>query len=250
MDASDHRCDGARLVLSAALRVARSGGVGTTRSSQQPYAQLILRGAESLVLAAVAGALLRGWTLREFRTFPGTRLEIWVLIFTLIIAASTAEQLWLLQIQRDYPWQFIQSALNYASRDYLTSVRGFSMIVSAMLLVEGMTLLLFAARYVRESPEFRGRLIVALIVGGVGTASSTLRDATAEIVQRREAGAQFMTVLMYERWSGHIADLNAAGSYFVMTAFIALATAWKRHTHRIGWIAAACVLLARNLILG
>ena len=42
-----------------------------------------MRGAESLVLAFLAGVLVRGWTLREFRSFPSTRLEIAALVFTL-----------------------------------------------------------------------------------------------------------------------------------------------------------------------
>ncbi len=49
-----------------------------------------MRGAEALVLAFLAGTLVRGWTLREFRTFPSNRLEIASLIFGFVVAASLA----------------------------------------------------------------------------------------------------------------------------------------------------------------
>ncbi len=69
-----------------------------------------MRGAEALVLAFLAGALVSGWTLREFRSFPSTRLETAALIFGFIVAASCLEQIWFLQIQRDFPWPFAPGA--------------------------------------------------------------------------------------------------------------------------------------------
>ena len=86
--------------------------------------------------------LVRGWTLREFRTFPSTRLEIAALIFGFVVAASCVEQIWFLQIQMDFAWPFAQELLSYASRNYFTSSRGYGMLFRAMLLLEGMALVL------------------------------------------------------------------------------------------------------------
>src|SRR5688500_12382661 len=77
-----------------------------------------MRGAEALALAFLAGALLRGWTLREFRSFPSTRLETAAVMFGFVVAASCVEQIWLNQVRQDFVWPFAQEALGYASRYY------------------------------------------------------------------------------------------------------------------------------------
>ena len=68
--------------LLALAALAPLGQVGSRTLDSQ------MRGAEALVLAFLAGALVRGWTLREFRTFPSTRLHIAALIFGFVVAAS------------------------------------------------------------------------------------------------------------------------------------------------------------------
>ena len=103
--------------LFALAALAPLGQVGSRTLDSQ------MRGAEALVLAFLAGALVRGWTLREFRTFPSTRLHVAALIFGFVVAASCVEQIWLMQIQRDFAWPFCRRCLTYASRNYLTSFR-------------------------------------------------------------------------------------------------------------------------------
>ena len=209
-----------------------------------------MRGAESLVLAFLAGALVRGSTLREFRTFAATWFETAALIFAFVVVASCAEQLWLLQIQRDFPLQFAQTTLTYMSRDYLAFFGSYGAIVRAMMLLEGLGLLLCAAQYVRSSPEFAHRLVAMLVIGGASTALLTVRDAIAEFMRPGEAEAGVLNFFAHHRWSGHIADVNAAGSYFVMTLFIALGMAARKDARRLPWVAAAIVLALTTLATG
>ena len=131
--------------LLALAALAPLGQVGSRTLDSQ------MRGAEALVLAFLAGALVRGWTLREFRTFPSTRLDIAALIFGFVVAASCLEQIWFVQIQTDFAWPFAQEVLSYASRNYITSSRGFGMLFRAMLLLEGMALLIYTVRYAASS---------------------------------------------------------------------------------------------------
>ena len=49
-----------------------------------------------------------------------------------------------MQIQTDFAWPYAQELLSYASRNYLTSFRGFGLLFRAMLLLEGLALLLYA----------------------------------------------------------------------------------------------------------
>ena len=76
--------------LFALAALAPLGQVGSRTLDSQ------MRGAEALALAFLAGALVRGWTLREFRTFPSTRLHVAALIFGFVVTASWLEQIWLI----------------------------------------------------------------------------------------------------------------------------------------------------------
>jgi len=200
-----------------------------------------MRGPEALVLAFLAGALVRGWTLRGFRSFPATRLETAALIFGLVVAASCAEQIWFLQVQLDYPWPFTQGVLTYASRDYLAAFRGYGMIFRAMLLLEGVALLVFTFRYARQSPEFARRLVAMLVFGAVGAVMLTFRDVSAELAQAGGLWTRFREVVAERRWSSHT-DVNAAGSFFVMTMFVAFGLAITDRRFVWVWSAAGASL--------
>ena len=110
-----------------------------------------MRGAEALVLAFLAGALVRGWTLREFKTFPSTRLEAAALIFALVVAASCLEQIWLMQVQMDFAWTFAQEILGYASRRYITTFGGYGLLFHGCCWLEGLALLLWRRSILREN---------------------------------------------------------------------------------------------------
>jgi hypothetical protein len=201
-----------------------------------------MRGAEALVLAFLAGALLRGWTLREFRVFPSNRLEFAAAIFGFVVAASCAEQIWVTQIQRDFAWPFAHDILAYTGSSYLTSFQGFGTIFNAMLLLEGVALLLFVARYTREQPGFADRLIVAIMAGAASTAALTVWYVTAELFKTGQAQARLIEFLAVHRWSVHVSDVNAAGSFFAMGMFIALGMALKSTRYRWAWTMTALVL--------
>jgi hypothetical protein len=201
-----------------------------------------MRGAEALVLAFLAGLLLRGWTLGKLRAFPANRLETAGAIFGLIIVASCAEQIWFMQIQRDFPWPFAQELLGYASRSYFTSYRGFGTIFNAMLLLEGIALLLHVARCTRERPQFGERLMVAIVAGAAAAAALTVWFVAAELVGTGQVQSRVWAFLSVHRWTVHVSDVNAAGSFFAMAMFIALGMALGRNTHRPAWLAAALLL--------
>ncbi len=209
-----------------------------------------MRGAEALVLAFLAGALVRGWTLRQFRSFPSTRLETAALVFGLIVAASCIEQLWFLQIQRDYPWPFIEGVLGYASQRYIATWQGFGMIFFAMLLLEGLALLLLTERYSREDERFARRLTFMLVAGAVGTALLTIGVVAREFWEAGPTQTGFVEFFSVNRWSVHIGDMNAAGSFFAMMMFIAVGIALINRMHRAYWLAAGALLLCATLMTG
>ena len=207
-----------------------------------------MRGAEALVLAFLAGALVRGWTLREFRTFPSARLHAVALGFGFVVAASCVEQLWWFQIHRDFPWTYVRELLTYASRSYLTSFRTFDMLFRTMLLLEGLALLLLAERYARQDPRFAERLVVAVATGAAATGVLTVWYVAAELLETGAVRARFLESFAANRWTVHISDVNAAGSFFAMGMFIALGMAARKSVHRVAWIAATLLLAATTFM--
>jgi O-antigen ligase len=228
------------LLVVAAL--APLGQVGSRTLDSQ------MRGAEALVLAFLAGVLVRGWTLREFRTFPSTRLHVAALIFGFVVAASCLEQLWFFQIHRDFPSTYIRELLTYASRNYLISFRTFDMLFRAMLLLEGVALLLLTARYIRQQPQFGERLVIAIVAGAAATGVLTVWYVAAELMETGAVRARFVEFFAANRWTVHIGDVNAAGSFFAMGMFIALGMAARKSPYRMAWIAATLLLAATTFM--
>jgi hypothetical protein len=142
--------------------------------------------------------LVRGWTLREFRSFPQTRLDVAAVIFALVVAASCVEQIWFLQIQRDFAGPFLSSFLDYSLSSYLSSFRGFGMVFYAFLLIEGVALLVYASHVSRNRTEFPRRLAVAVVIGGIG-ASRSSRNPNGQLDKRRAAAADAAMDRLYRR---------------------------------------------------
>ena len=159
---------------------------------------------------------------------PSTRLHVAALIFGFVVTASWLEQTWLLQIRRDFAWPFLHEVFTYASRSYLTSFRGFESFFRAMLLLEGLALLIYVARYTRDRPDFGQRLAVMIVAGAVGTAVLTVWHVSAELLQYGQTREGLLELLAARRWKAHISDINAAGSFFAMGMFIALGVALRR----------------------
>jgi O-antigen ligase len=214
------RPQNALLVLAA---LAPLGGVWSPLVSNR------MRGAEVLVLAFLAGALLRGWTLHRFRDIALGRLQIATFLFGLIVSLSCVHQLWLRGVEP-------RDLLEYVTQDYVTSFRGYGSIFQAMLLIEGLALLLFAAHYCRAQPEFMRRLVRMLVVGGVAAASVNFWFFVHELIETGDPTAHFMEFFRGTRWSAHVSDVNAAGSFFLMIMSISLGLSLNHGRFRLWWL--------------
>jgi len=198
-----------------------------------------MRGGEALVLAFLAGALIRSWTLHRFRDFPSTRLDIAALFFGIVIAASCIEQMWFLQIQR--PASFVTDLARYGARDYLTSFREFRMIFHAMLLVEGTALLLYAAHYCHTRPGFSVAVVRMLAAGATAAAAVSLGFVWSEFLETGEPVSQLWRLFEGKRWPAHVGDINAAGSFFVFATLLSLSAGLFGAGQPVAWVALAFV---------
>jgi O-Antigen ligase len=201
-----------------------------------------MRGAEALVLAFLAGALVRGWTLHRFRGFPSSRLHIAVLLFGFVVAASCIEQIWFLQVQSDFAGPFLLEAFATTSRNYVRSFVPFGMIFRAMLLLEGLALLVYVAHYCQRRAEFAPQLVRMVLAGFVAAASCNILFFIDELIDTGAPTAKFMELLTTRRFSGHVGDVNAAGSFFAMAFFIALGRLTGHPASRTAAVAAVLIV--------
>jgi O-antigen ligase len=194
-----------------------------------PLANDRMRGAEALVLAFLAGVLLRGWTLHRFRSIPTDRLRIAAIVFGLIVSLSCMRLLW-------SSGSDSRDLLDYLTIHYVTSFRSYGEVFGAMLLIEGLALLLYAAHYCRAQPAFAWRLARMLVIGGVAAASVNFWFFVHELVETGQPAAHFTRFFLHTRWSAHVGDVNAAGSFFLMIMFISLGLSLPQKRYWLGWL--------------
>ena len=188
-----------------------------------------VRGAETLVLAFLAGALVRGWTLHRFRHVPHDPLHAAAGLFGAIVAASCVHQLWL---------SGGREVFSRLGGYYLSSFRGLGMVFNAMLLLEGLALLLYVVHYCRTRPLFPSRLLRMLMFGALGATALNLVFFANELLDTGEPVGRLVELFVGQRWSAHVGDVNAAGSFFAMMLVIAFGIAIKAPAHRMAWGAA------------
>ncbi len=207
-----------------------------------------IRNAELLVLSALSGALLRGWWSGAVRSFPRGRLEMAALLFGLVVAASYLEQLWFLQIQRDFPAAVLAGLWEYVQTDYFVgpSIYGGAL-SSAMLLLEGLALLVWGVRLCRADVRFAHRLMDAVALGGVGAALFTLLHVAMEFAETGASATRFPFFLFGRRWAVHVQDVNAAAAFFGLALFLAGGRALAPGRARGFWMAGT--LLAATALL-
>ncbi|MGE0702351.1 MAG: O-antigen ligase family protein [Vicinamibacterales bacterium] len=208
-----------------------------------------VRHAEVLILAVLAGALVRAWISGAILRFPSSRLETAALVFGFVVSASCVEQLWFAQMQRDFPRQYMTGLWNYVSSGYLVGLGSYgSSIMAAMLLLEGMALLLIGARLCREAPGYAARLIKAVAIGAVVAAAFNVQDLFVELGESGRSLSEFFGFIGRGRWAANVRDINAAGSFFGMALFLVAGRALAGTSRRGLWMAAT-VLVAAALIV-
>jgi len=199
-----------------------------------------MRGGEAMVLAFLSGALLRGWTLGSFRAFPSDRLQTATALLGAVVAASCLEQLWFSQMQLDYPGPFLWNTATHLGRTYFTSSRSY--VFQAMLLLEGLALLVGVAHYCRLAPAFASKVVRMMVISAVGAAAINLAFFAKELVETGAPLERFAGFVTGERWSAHVGDVNASGSIFAMGMFIAFGMALTTRPKRFAWAAAGLIL--------
>jgi O-antigen ligase len=187
----------------------------------------LFRMSDAVVLAFFTGWLLRAPTDRPGPAAPST--IGWLLAFA--VAASVGGIFW--QFRR-YPGELAETGkmLFYAYYRLVDRVG----VLDGARLVEGLALAAATVTLFRQRPQLAVTLPMALAVSAIAATASSLLlwygIAPAAILARHAR--------IGYRVSGHVADVNAAGSYYAMMLCLFLGmAAWAAGGRRALWLVAA-----------
>lgn len=190
------------------------------------------------VTEAIVVAFLAVWLLRPADERPGPRvpgIAGWLL--AVVVAASILSQAWQLGQTQPYRGELGDTfdVLFYAY--YLVADRiGF---IAGMHVLEGIGLAAATVALFRRRPQLAAQLPIALTASAIAAALSSvllLRGIAPPAVLDRYARIGY-------RVSAHVADVNAAGSYFAMILGLALGAAGRaRGKRRVAWLGAAAAV--------
>jgi O-antigen ligase len=209
-----------------------------------------MRVSEVLVVGVLAGcgvrALPSGSPVRRALS-ESTSIAVILLAGTAV--ASAIVWLRIEQIQFGYAETWVRELLRYASRDYFVDASHFGLVLSTVVLLEGLALYVVAAALCRVDATFFERALRMLVVGGaalaamsaVRLAEMTLRNPAAVEALRASPGGL--------RISPQIPDYIAAGSYFALCWLAATGIAIASR-HRLAWVATGVPLVGALYLTG
>jgi O-antigen ligase len=198
---------------------------------------------------ALAVALIGGWCARLVVTRRDRlhTVDVAAIVLGVLVIGSLGVRL-LLMHETMGSAALLQQMRVLVTADYFVGHGGFPDVDAAMRLLEGLLLMCLAASAVRERPAM-GPLVVKSIVAGAGVAAAINLLRLWKGASRSEAAvAEFLGYLVNLRYNVHFADVNAAGSYFVMLLIPAVVLTLAPGRWRALW-AVVTVFIASSLMM-
>jgi O-antigen ligase len=211
-----------------------------------------LRVTEALVAASLAGCFVRavpsGSPFRE--ALKGSASPP-VLLFGIATAASAIVWQRVHQFETMYPSAYVGALLRFATREYFIDPPGFSGLVSAVVILEGLGLYVAVAALCRMRAAFFERALRMLALGGAGLATMSI-VRLAEILLRSPGAIETLRATYAGlRISPQIPDYIAAGSYFSLCWLAALGSAMAAaRRERLLWLAAGVPAIGALYLTG
>ena len=209
---------------------------------------------EALVLATLSGVLIA--VAREDRPAPAPSPSLAqpAAIFSGVVFCSLAVVLAVSQVGIGMRWLFFSNVGTFIARDYLVGAPGqWIGIAAAAQLLEGVLLLLLIVRLSAGQVTRPLRIFQATAVAAAAAALLSLGQLTRLLVILAVSLPDLITRVLISRVSVHVADLNAAGSYYAMAAFVALALVFhdrqRRGTGRV-WMAMTTFIVMAMWLTG
>ncbi len=216
-----------------------------------PISRWIGRGWNYLVAwpEALAMALIGGWCARLVMTRRDRlhTVDVAALALGTLVVGSLAVRLLLLH-ETVGGAALLHQLRQLVAADYFVGDGGFPDVDAAMRLLEGLFLLCMTASAVREHKAMSAWVVRSVAAGAALAAAINLLRLWEGALRSEAPLAEFFGYLVNLRYNVHFADVNAAGSYFVMALMPAGALALSAGRWRALW-AAASLLIASSLMM-
>lgn len=181
---------------------------------------------EALVLSALSGLLLasaRDHAADDDTAWPSLARP--AAIFGAVVICSLAVVLAVSQVGVGVRWLFFSNVATFVARDYLVGAAApWPGIAAACRLLEGVLLLLLVIRSTSRSVVSPIQIMRA-VAAAASLASALSLFQLVTTLRQADSIREVLTRLLTSRISFHVTDVNAAGSYYAMAAFLALALA-------------------------
>jgi O-antigen ligase len=197
---------------------------------------------ETLVVACLAGYTAR----RAFTREPGHAGSLNFAIYSLIAVVIGSLAVRLLVLRATIGGEALGAHLWNALGAHYFTERGSVQLDAAMRLIEGTLLLHAGATTTRANPPLAPDLIRSVVFGAAAAGALNLWRIWVGALRLESPVMAFLGYLRTLRFNAHYGDVNAAGSYCMMTLLPALAAGWVGRR----WLwAIASVPIATSLVL-
>jgi O-antigen ligase len=221
-----------------------AAGVLPVAGFLSPHAGLPLAWTEPLVLALIAGWLLSIAINRPIRRIAA-RMRHPLLLFAALVTTSIAVEL---AVQPMLLGRFTPPFAHYIMREYLTDRLSFPAVPAGVLLLQGLALVAMTGQLVDTDRRWRQLAAMLAFSGVAGALINSTRFA--ETVLRTGEGLEGVRRLAFTlRINSLHVDVNAAGSFFVLTLFLAGGFATSRK-QAIAWGPAVLIIAAALWLTG
>jgi O-antigen ligase len=200
---------------------------------------------EPLVLAWLAGSVL-ALGIGRLRWELAPRLAFAVLFFAAAVVASLAVNLSVLAMTME---DFGGRLWTYLAADYLDDPRGFPAIGASALLIEGTALFGMTCLAVRNGKTW-SRVAAMFALGGVAAAVLNVYRLLEVTIRAGFTWGRLVELFQQARINILHADVNAAGSYFVLVLFLALGLARGGTRLAPAWYAGAGIVAGALWLTG
>jgi len=206
---------------------------------------------EPLVLAFLSGWLARE-TIRAAAPLSESsrRVAIPAGLLAVVVAASSAVWLSALQPFVAYPQQFLRELISFLWSGYLLDRWRFPPLTHGLLILEGLGLFVAVLVMSESRPQWPRALSRMAVVGAAGVAALSLNRLIEVILRSGDASHAFWHYLVEVRTSAAFPDFNAAGSYFAMSAFLAMGLVVAAGRRWIRWIPAVVAIVTALWLTG
>ncbi len=204
---------------------------------------------EALALATLSGLLIAAaFDRRPSAAAPSPPIGLPAALLGAVVTCSLAVVLAVSQVGIGRRWLFFSNVGTFIARDYLVAAPGqWTGIAAAALLLEGVLLLLLVIRFSANHVTHPLQLLKATAAAAAIAALLSLSQLVRLLWILAVSVPDLIGRLLISRVSVHVADTNAAGSYYAMAAFVAFALVMhdreRRGTGRIWAVMTAAIIL-------